>query len=160
MTRCFHWILLGACLMTACGGSKSTSGSTLSSAVSSSDLATDEKLGVSGVVAQFTEPSYFEQGVGIHATGQGSSLVVSLRNKTGKTIQFIPRDFAVITSAKREDLIILTPSEAQIYTADVEIPDGESAFMRADLRRAVDVAGKRLVYNNPRDGIRFFVEIE
>jgi hypothetical protein len=33
-------------------------------------------------------------------------------------------------------------------------------LLQIRINRPVDVAGKRLVYNNPRDGVTFFVPIE
>ncbi|MBI1290153.1 hypothetical protein GC173_02755 [bacterium] len=154
-----HAIL--ACLLAgsvSCGGKKADLKE--EEATPSSAIKGEETLDVSGVVAQFTEPTHFEQGIGLHAVANGSTLVISLRNRTGRTIGFLPRDFALITSPRREDLIVLTPMEAEIYSADSEVKDGGKAFLRADLRRSVDLRGKRLVYFNPVEGIKFFIEIE
>jgi hypothetical protein len=113
-----------------------------------------------GIVATATEPTSYDQGVGIHARGSGQTLLISLRNKTGRTIQVIPLDFAVIAGPERADLIRISPAEAAILMPDSELRDGELMLLQIRINRPVDLAGKRLVYNNPRDGVTFFVPIE
>jgi hypothetical protein len=113
-----------------------------------------------GGVASFTEPTVIENGVGIHALGRGNRLIISIRNKTPRALSVLPRDFAVILGPKREDLLVLNPAVAEVSGFSAEVEPGDRTVLDLTLKVPAELPGRRLVFNNPREKIQFFIVID
>ncbi|CAN5178252.1 hypothetical protein BH09SUM1_BH09SUM1_29860 [soil metagenome] len=112
--------------------------------------------------AEYSEPTVYEQGIGLRAKASLARVVVSLENKTSDDIAVAPRDFALIKGKdKARDLVVISPVTADLASFRPLLlkPRDHGVFVFRVLG-VVNPQGMGVVYNNPRQGIRLFVLIE
>ena len=112
----------------------------------------------------FSQPQHYDRsGLGLRAVSRGPELILSAHNR-GADGQFtiMRDDLAIITGPDpREDLVLVNPGTAEVSDfTPLFLNEGERGVLRFAMREYQDLSGMRLVYNNPRREIRFFVEIE
>lgn len=126
------------------------------------DKEREEYLVTVGDDADFEEPRFYDKsGLGIFATCAGNTLVISARNKGTEQMMIMQTDLALITGPDpRRDLVRVTPATADLsrFTPLILGPN-ERGTRRIPMRELGSLSGMRLVYNNPRQEIRFFVDI-
>lgn len=115
-----------------------------------------------GQKAAFVEPVKFEHGVGLHARAEGMTLVVSARNQRPDEVIISAPDLAVITGPNMpDDLMLIHPGTADLSrVGPMILKPGQPGIMTIPIKVAVVLPGTRLVYNNPRKGFKFFVDIQ
>lgn len=98
----------------------------------------------------YSEPSVFEQGLGLHAQSDGASVVISALNSSDGPIVVGPRNFALITGPDRtRDLIILNPTTANLRQfVPMRLKPGERGLFTFTLNEYRDLKGTLLIYRN------------
>jgi len=112
--------------------------------------------------ANYTEPSRQVKGLGLHARGQQNTVIVSIKNNTGRQLALIPKDFALLTGRDpRRDLVFINANTADMKTFPAVMLEDDATFSFPLRMLAVpNVQRMALVYNNPRNGIKFAVPVE
>lgn len=117
----------------------------------------------------FTEPTEVHEGVGMDArvanprsAAGGPLIVVSVRNDRTQELVVYFRDLAFITGPDRKnDLVTLTADTARLDNVmPLVLQPGERGAIGLPMKVSRTFQGSRLVYNNPRDNIRFFVTVQ
>lgn len=151
---------LAACLVavliaSACGG-KSSQEAAPSKALEIPDLT----VTAYGELA-YTEPAELHDGVGIHAQARPGRLILSVRNRRPEEVAVVQSDLALITGKDpRRDLRILDQSLVRAFTPIV-LAGGDHNIAQVLFHDPnLDASGMRLVYNNPRQNLRFYVIVD
>ncbi len=116
---------------------------------------------IAGDTAAYQDPANYQQNVGLHARMEGNALVVSMHNQRQQEITLTHTDLAIITGANPDDMVFINPATADLrkFTPLILKP-GQRGVRRLPMKTGRNYAGMRLVYNNPRQQIRFFVSIQ
>ena len=118
-----------------------------------------------GSESVYTEPVKFEKDFGIHARRDGNKLVISAANNRSDEVHIVYTDLALIrpsagSPAERKPILI-SPEKADLrQVVPLVLRSGEQGVMQIPLRNPALMNNARLVYNNPRKNIIFFVGIE
>lgn len=111
----------------------------------------------------FTEPRVYDRSnVGFHARGEANVLVISVRNKGDMDLTIYPQDFALITGPdRRRDLMVVNPVSADVSQfTNVTLRPNDRAVINLPIKLFSNLKGLRMVYNNPRQNIMCFVDVE
>lgn len=146
--------VLMAAALTACGHKDMRS---QLAADNQSQLTHGQEIQVKGEM-QFLEPKTVHEGIGLRSVANGNHLAIYLLN-VGKTEVVIrPTDFAVIVDGK---LHRVQRGQADMHLfPPVRLEPGATAMGMIGFPGLGDLAGSRLVFNNPQVGKPFFVAIE
>lgn len=155
-------LLTGACATASNNSPGATSPSSQAAAPPPPPPENRDFVTIVGGQDRWRAPSTVHQGVGLHARAEGSSLVISADNQRNQEVGFLPVDFALITGTDRQnDFHRISPSNANVKAVTpLLLPPGQRGVLTIPLRQPLPLRGSRLVYNNPRDGIQFFVIVE
>lgn len=110
----------------------------------------------------YVEPTAFHMGVGLRAVATSRGFVLSAKNTREEEVLIAAQDLALITGPDPvRDLIRINPGTADLrrFTPMILKP-GEQAAREIPIKYLSNTRGTRLVYNNPRQEIRFFVPVE
>lgn len=109
----------------------------------------------------YIQPQKFEAGLGIHARMDGRDLIISAKNDTNKELIVAYPDFAFIMGSTPKDLLFLTANMADTKRfSEMVLKPGTADVRRIPIRIQDELRGRRMVYNNRRDKITFFVVVE
>jgi hypothetical protein len=113
----------------------------------------------------YTEPSVFQSNVGLHAKRVGDELVISAVNQRPEEVVIYYKDLGLLVPAEvpgaKRKLVLIGPQNALLTeVTPLFLGQGQQGVMRIPMLEPSLMAGSRLVYNNPRNSITFFVEIE
>lgn len=111
---------------------------------------------------EYVEPTAFHMGVGLRAVATSRGFVLSAKNTREEEVLIAAQDLALITGPDPvRDLIRINPGTADLrrFTPMILKP-GEQAAREIPIKYLSNTRGTRLVYNNPRQEIRFFVPVE
>ncbi|MEO8376056.1 MAG: hypothetical protein ABI579_00160 [Candidatus Sumerlaeota bacterium] len=110
----------------------------------------------------FSEPKVYDRtNFGIHARGASNVLVISARNKGEMDITMAPQDFALITGPSKQDLVRISPASADISQfTSLTLKPNDRAVINLPMKEFSNMKGMRLVYNNPRQSILCYVDVE
>lgn len=152
--------------LSGCGGNKAETSESepapeLAAAVKQAEQNAEYQV-IKGTKEDFTEPTQFEKNFGLHARAQGPTIILSMRNRNVEAVTISPDDLAIITGPNpQKDLLRVNPGTADLRGfSPIILETGEIGTRRIQLKTISSAAGMRLVYNNPRQGILTFVDIE
>lgn len=110
----------------------------------------------------YSEPTAYHLGLGLRAVATANGFVISAKNKRQDEVVIAAQDLALITGPDHvKDLVLINPGTADLrrFTPLILKP-GEQAAREIPIKYLSNTRGTRLVYNNPRQEIRFFVPVE
>lgn len=113
--------------------------------------------------AYYRQPEQFDpSGLGLRAISMGPVVALSAHNRAPDQIAILRDDLAIITGPDpSRDLVRLNPGTAEVRNfTPLFLNQGERGALQFAMRDIPDLRGMRLVYNNPRQEIRFFIIIE
>ncbi len=111
----------------------------------------------------FSQPAEYDpSGLGLRAVSRGPEIIISAHNQNTEQVAILRDDLALITGPDpQEDLVLVNPGTAEVTDfTPLFLNPGERGVLRFTMRDHAALSGMRLVYNNPRQDIRFFVMIE
>ncbi|MCC6546159.1 hypothetical protein IT570_03235 [Candidatus Sumerlaeota bacterium] len=157
-------ILLAASLMLAagCGSKKAPEKSLLKNPDEVTYVSTSSAVTLNSD-KDFQEPRVYDRSnFGLHASGSGNLLLISARNKGDMDVTIFPQDLALITGPdRRRDLMVVNPVTADLSQfTNVTLKPNDRAVIRLPIKLYSNLKGMRLVYNNPRQNILTFVDIQ
>jgi len=117
-----------------------------------------DTIEVKGTV-DFIEPTEFHEGVGIKAIAQGNSVSIYIRNARETDFLLSPTDFAVIVD-RQQHRVESGRTDFRRFPYPFRMPPEAVTAGVITFPRLGDLAGARLVFNNPEIGKPFFVPIE
>lgn len=116
-----------------------------------------QEIHVTGEV-QFLEPKRIQEGIGLRSVANGNHLAIYLRNARETEVVIRPTDFGVILDGK---LHRVERGKADMHQfPPVRLVPGATAMGLIGFPGLGDLAGSRLVLNNPEIGKPFFVKVE
>jgi hypothetical protein len=119
--------------------------------------------------ADFSKPTQFDKsGLGLRAVAKGDTIILSAERQAaaegaeaGPPFAIGPKDLALITGPTREDLVMLDRASIDISKFTLlQLNPGDRRTTTIKFWFRKDLSGTRLVYNNPRQNIRFPVPVE
>lgn len=119
--------------------------------------------------ADFSKPTQFDKsGLGLRAVAKGDTIILSAERQplaegaeTGPPIAIGPPDLALIMGPERADLVMLDRASIEMSKFTLlQLNPGERRTTTIKFWFRKDLGGTRLVYNNPRQNIRFPVSVE
>ena len=117
----------------------------------------------------YTEPTEGGEDMGMAARisnqasqAGGPMIVVSVRNDRREEVAVYYKDLAFITGPDRKkDFIQVGPDTAKLENVTpLILKPGERGAIGIPMKVSANFLGSRLVYNNPRNKIRFFVTVQ
>jgi hypothetical protein len=124
-----------------------------------SQVAPNERVRVEGMM-EYAQPTAYVDGVGLRGVAQGSTVAISLHNRREEAFLVEPSDFGVIVDGSLRRVDEPGAADLSLFPNRIELEPGASAMGVIRFPGIEDLAGQRLVFNNPRIGVRFFVRIE
>ena len=119
--------------------------------------------------ADFSKPTQFDKsGLGLRAVAKGDTIILSAERQplaegaeADAPIAIGPKDLALITGPTRADLVMLDRASIDLAKFTLlQLNPGERRTTTIKFWFRKDLSGTRLVYNNPRQNIRFPVPVE
>lgn len=117
----------------------------------------------------YTEPTEGADDIGMavrisnQASNSGGPLIIiSVRNDRREEVAVYYRDLAFITGPDRKkDFIQISPETAKLdNVTPLILKPGERGAIGIPMKVTANFLGSRMVYNNPRNKIRFFVTVQ
>ncbi len=125
------------------------------------DLNQERPVVLAGGFDEFTEPRSFTKNVGLHARVAGDTIYISMLNRSSSKVQLLYTDLAIITGPNRQDLVQIHAGNADIRSfIPIQLEAGQRGVTHLKVRTDQSLRGMRLVYNNPRQDIQTYVDIQ
>ncbi len=122
-----------------------------------------EEIQVSAYNRDYTEPTSFQQGVGMHARADKSEIILSVYNRDQPSVTIELGDLALVQPGDPSQSLYKL-GEQNAYRSKFNSPmilrQGEKSSRRILILQSMPLSGKRLIYNNPRERILIAVPIQ